>query len=1720
MHAPTPEQKRKAVYAAFIAAARRRQLEQYLMSLPVSLENIVRYIPWTALAPKWLLPIVLVASLIRARGSFDNRSSRAGDYGGTLRRFRSRKQMTTNAGTTETLVLDPNRNKPALDNLEPVTDFGGAAGTVEPVIHVDASDAVAAGDGSWPARYGEDYSLVGTGDDPALNTGCPTFGAGDTSVTYQAGKTHEAQTTGFGDFNPTTDDVVVECVMGNVTQHIFGKRDGATGPSWGLYMSGGITITFYVFDGTTAKTASLNIDPAPFYHVVACFSVTTGFIKIWVNANAGSYIDASMVGDTSNAGKFQIGSIGRSPANLGSSRVARLTAWLGANIISTHEIDGWVHNRFADLTGQVVTGTPVGDVRARLLAARSDDTVIEKRNASGEIEFYRVGFDWPAMTQRADGVGYRTPEAVSAYTRENLPYAASIYWGATRAALSDVSQEGPFRNIVDPSAVALVPNTDTLSHSLYTVNTSWTAVEQVAMLVKPGSNTWISVNLFWTGTSHFAYVDIANDVAGATVDAAFSSITVEDGYADGYKLVLIKLAAPLTDSVQSIIYAATGDGTIDTSAGDNVTEAFRLAYFNASDESTWIRPTITGSLARTTGAEGEPAFRDPTCSFAPDPHDLTQAGWSKNLARAEYGYADGLGGWTASALIPDTSSSTVHQFGITNNDDATLAQDLGQPYTVSGETCAGDKEWLIALITGAGVPGAGYAFFQLTGAGAIGLTDDVENVAIEAISGRPGWYRWRFTYRSVDLTNAVPVLRASPSNGFTPYIGDDYTPDLYVRNVEWLPGELSFSEIDRRRRNRMLPADARVDVDLDYVDAGATAQVPFSIGDGTANNRIEPDLVGNVATGFAVANAVTEFDSTAENLLPYPLYFEGWGQTNIESLTPGQPDRFGGTDATLFVSDLGPQHALTQAVTYPSSTATLTVEVKLAFGSFPAIFLQLDTSDTWCYFDLATFSVGGSAGGITAKSITPLGDGWYECSITGNVTSGTAKIGTDVDGIGFYLYGARINSGGADLGFDRAQVASSERQVFSFSSATNAFSARSQYGELTDTLGEIPSDLDRRWLYLNQRGGQGLVDSTLYSLKISKRNDERELETYAYFDPDVTKPGDPGPLWEMEGVVETPELSYVEADYDDVGHTWPSEGGLGATLTCDAEPVKPTKDAQVALYDGTRGVRFYGSASALGAQPDITTGDVARVIEMTVVIEDTTTTKYYCAMVDGSANGFICYRAASNLYFRAGATGYTYAFVVPEPGALAHIVWIYHPTYGHAVYCNGVKGSNVALPTTPALFVGSTLTLGGYGTVATANRVASPLVSFRQWTPSALSHFGQATQTAMVRARYAQWTGQRFTEAKGVSEATTLASRAGHALMRVRPLDAAGHPTGETLWAPQGKDGPGFEQNEKGRVVYQPGKAEEQRLAYSDGFGSSWAIRGSASVADAVAGDGVVRQCAISGLGVSGNDLYIVTTGFGADGDIGIGFSVNVPIGVTGTWQVVNNYGPPTLGQWDIDMALLAGKGEQWVTRDHPAVSVVSAFVANGLGNCIFLIRAVATTLPTFTMSLITMTPSTLDPERPILTSGSTRTTAAETPMRWSDAANVPAGNELRLTSDVVWPFSVANERWASITDGTSANRIDCYVLGGSGRPLRAFISNGSVNVEGPAASAGPELKRIEVTTVSGAMRTKINDVAGPVGITAPPTGAMTDIMPSAAAFAGGPIGYGFEIQSIRVEAL
>ena len=112
-----------------------------------------------------------------------------------------------------------------------------------------------------------------------------------------------------------------------------------------------------------------------------------------------------------------------------------------------------------------------------------------------------------------------------------------------------------------------------------------------------------------------------------------------------------------------------------------------------------------------------------------------------------------------------------------------------------------------------------------------------------------------------------------------------------------------------------------------------------------------------------------------------------WG-TAFATVTIGQPGYDGTNNAWLFSKSLA-DGRISQPITLTSGAYTYSVYAKA--GTKNWVFLRTDgTSNRTAYFDLQT-GVTGTATGCTS-SISPVGNGWYRCSITFTDSMTIARI--------------------------------------------------------------------------------------------------------------------------------------------------------------------------------------------------------------------------------------------------------------------------------------------------------------------------------------------------------------------------------------------------------------------------------------------------------------------------------------------------------------------------------------------------------------------------------------------------------------------------------------------------------------------------------------------------------------------------------------------------------
>jgi hypothetical protein len=230
-----------------------------------------------------------------------------------------------------------------------------------------------------------------------------------------------------------------------------------------------------------------------------------------------------------------------------------------------------------------------------------------------------------------------------------------------------------------------------------------------------------------------------------------------------------------------------------------------------------------------------------------------------------------------------------------------------------------------------------------------------------------------------------------------------------------------------------LSGHIRIKRTREYYDAGIGPNVPFgAIG-------VSPVVSQNFLTNTTVpswmdASATTGnrmlYDSTGKltyapnNLLTYSEQFDNAAWTKIASSvsanTTNAPDGSATAD-TATVSSSGSFRYVAQSPTLPQS-ASFVFSVYAKYNTCQWIWLLGEaSSDAFAWFDIQNGVVGSKSAGLTSQ-ITPVGNGWYRCSISFTKLTATAaeQIGfgfanadnstAATSGQNVYVWGAQLEA--------------------------------------------------------------------------------------------------------------------------------------------------------------------------------------------------------------------------------------------------------------------------------------------------------------------------------------------------------------------------------------------------------------------------------------------------------------------------------------------------------------------------------------------------------------------------------------------------------------------------------------------------------------------------------------------------------------------------------------
>ena len=155
---------------------------------------------------------------------------------------------------------------------------------------------------------------------------------------------------------------------------------------------------------------------------------------------------------------------------------------------------------------------------------------------------------------------------------------------------------------------------------------------------------------------------------------------------------------------------------------------------------------------------------------------------------------------------------------------------------------------------------------------------------------------------------------------------------------------------------------------------------------GAVDNVSVKEALENADFDFARASSATRvneqgyIEKERENLLLQSNQFDTTWVKSGATLTSGQPDKDGGTNAWKLTSDTSGWSRIVQNVT-GSGIRTTSIYAKAGDINSLFFYIQHTGADQSAYFNLSTGQVGNLGNSPIDASMENVGSGWYRCSI-------------------------------------------------------------------------------------------------------------------------------------------------------------------------------------------------------------------------------------------------------------------------------------------------------------------------------------------------------------------------------------------------------------------------------------------------------------------------------------------------------------------------------------------------------------------------------------------------------------------------------------------------------------------------------------------------------------------------------------------------------------------
>jgi hypothetical protein len=356
--------------------------------------------------------------------------------------------------------------------------------------------------------------------------------------------------------------------------------------------------------------------------------------------------------------------------------------------------------------------------------------------------------------------------------------------------------------------------------------------------------------------------------------------------------------------------------------------------------------------------------------------EFDNAYWTKTRSSITTNAATAPDGTVTADKLVEDSSNNSHIVSSTSVASLTSTAYTGSVYIKAGERTFSQVQVIMGGVNT-------YAIVNLSN-GAIGtVTGDG---SFSAVNVGNGWYRISVTFTTSSIASGqLFVYPASSATTFA-YQGDGNS-GVFIWGAQIELGNTA----------------------TDYMVSGATNGF-----------RAVP-----VVTGGATPRGLL-IEEQRTNLLTYSEQFDNaaWTKSNstITANSVAAPD--GTVTADTLVEDTSTgAHQITQAYVAASGTVvTFSVYVKQSQRSWMRITVNTASgANASAYFDVSAGTVGAVGGGTA--SITPVGNGWFRCSVTGTLTTtnptlaillangnnGQSYTGDGTSGI--YIWGAQLEAG-------------------------------------------------------------------------------------------------------------------------------------------------------------------------------------------------------------------------------------------------------------------------------------------------------------------------------------------------------------------------------------------------------------------------------------------------------------------------------------------------------------------------------------------------------------------------------------------------------------------------------------------------------------------------------------------------------------------------------------